>query len=85
MIETSDDLNKMMKMIRAESDNKSYKVAKTVANSNSMEWQWKKQEMKTFRLTLSTLTCNTLQVHIKTPLLAAHNYKCTFDMCNFVY
>ena len=39
IIETSDDLNKMMKVIRAESDNKTYKVAKTVASSNAMEWQ----------------------------------------------
>ena len=43
LIETNDDLNKMMKTIRSESDAKSYKVAKKsgLANgsNNAMEWQ----------------------------------------------
>ena len=42
LIETNDDLNKMMKIIRSESDTKSYKVAKSgLANgaNNAMEWQ----------------------------------------------
>ena len=39
-IETNDELNKLMKVIRSETDNKSYKVAKSTANgANTMDWQ----------------------------------------------